>query len=176
MFEDSLIESGNKLKTKRGLTTFLSFGLQIALVGVLVLIPLLFTEALPKTQLMTFLVAPPPPPPPPPPPGPPVPPGAARPAVVSRAPRWLPMAAVAVMILVLGIGIGVVGTIGVAAVSRHFHHRGPAAVGPDFHRFGPRGPRVVPPNQRPVRPGLPVKPGQPAQPVQPATPNPSPTG
>jgi protein TonB len=33
-----------------------------------VLIPLLFTEALPKTQLMTFLVAPPPPPPPPPPP------------------------------------------------------------------------------------------------------------
>ncbi len=68
MFEDSLIESGGRLKTKRGLTTFLSFGLQIALVGVLVLIPLLFTEALPKTQLMTFLVAPPPPPPPPPPP------------------------------------------------------------------------------------------------------------
>jgi protein TonB len=68
MFEDSLIESGNRLKTKRGVTTFLSFGLQMALVGVLVLIPLLFTEALPKTQLMTFLVAPPPPPPPPPPP------------------------------------------------------------------------------------------------------------
>ena len=68
MFEDSLIESGNRLKTKRGVTTFLSFGLQILLVGVLVLIPLLFTEALPKTQLMTFLVAPPPPPPPPPPP------------------------------------------------------------------------------------------------------------
>jgi periplasmic protein TonB len=68
MFEDSLIESGGRLKTKRGLTTFLSFGLQIALVGVLVMIPLLFTEALPKTQLMTFLVAPPPPPPPPPPP------------------------------------------------------------------------------------------------------------
>jgi len=68
MFEDSLIESGGRLKTKRGLTTFLSFGLQIALVGVLVLIPLLFTEALPKTQLMTFLVAPPPPPLPPPPP------------------------------------------------------------------------------------------------------------
>ena len=41
MFEDSLIESGGRLKTKRGLTTFLSFGLQIALVGVLVLIPLL---------------------------------------------------------------------------------------------------------------------------------------
>jgi protein TonB len=68
MFEDSLIESGGKLKTKRGLTTVLSFSLQVALIGVLVLLPLLFTEALPKTQLMTFLVAPPPPPPPPPPP------------------------------------------------------------------------------------------------------------
>ena len=31
MFEDSLIESGGRLKTKRGLTTFLSFGFQIAL-------------------------------------------------------------------------------------------------------------------------------------------------
>jgi protein TonB len=40
----------------------------MALVVVLVLIPLLFTEALPRTQLSTFLVAPPPPPPPPPPP------------------------------------------------------------------------------------------------------------
>src|ERR1700726_25745 len=67
MFEDSLIESGGRLKTKRGVWTFLSFVLEAVLVGVLVLIPLLFTEALPKTQLMTFLVAPPPPPPPPPP-------------------------------------------------------------------------------------------------------------
>ena len=65
MFEDSLIESGNKLKTKRGVTTFVSFLFQVGLLCVLVLIPLLFTEALPKTQLMTFLVAPPPPPPPP---------------------------------------------------------------------------------------------------------------
>jgi periplasmic protein TonB len=68
MFEDSLIESGGKLKTKRGMTTAISFSFQVVLVGILVLIPLLFTEALPKTQLMTFLVAPPPPPPPPPPP------------------------------------------------------------------------------------------------------------
>ncbi len=45
-----------------------SFVLQILLIGVLVLLPLVFTEALPKQQLMTFLVAPPPPPPPPPPP------------------------------------------------------------------------------------------------------------
>lgn len=68
MFEDSLLESGGRLKTKRGMTTTISFILEIVLVGILVLIPLLFTEALPKQQLMTFLVAPPPPPPPPPPP------------------------------------------------------------------------------------------------------------
>jgi len=68
MFEDSLLESGGRLKTKRGMTTFFSMILQVFLIGLLVLIPLLFTEALPKQQLMTFLVAPPPPPPPPPPP------------------------------------------------------------------------------------------------------------
>jgi len=68
MFEDSLIESGGKLKTKRGLTTTISIIFQMMLIGVLVLIPLLFTEALPKAQLMTMLMAPPPPPPPPPPP------------------------------------------------------------------------------------------------------------
>jgi protein TonB len=68
MFEDSLIESGGKLRSKRGMTTTVSFLIQVALIGILVLIPLLFTEALPKQQLMTFLVAPPPPPPPPPPP------------------------------------------------------------------------------------------------------------
>lgn len=68
MFEDSLLESGGKFKTKRGATTTLAVVLQCAFVGVLVLIPLIYTEALPKQQLMTFLVAPPPPPPPPPPP------------------------------------------------------------------------------------------------------------
>ncbi len=68
MFEDSLIESGGKLKTKRGLTSSIAFIFEAVLVGVMVLIPLLFTDALPKAQLMTFLVAPPPPPPPPPPP------------------------------------------------------------------------------------------------------------
>jgi len=46
----------------------LSFFLQCALIGILVLVPLIYTEALPRQQLMTFLVAPPPPPPPPPPP------------------------------------------------------------------------------------------------------------
>jgi protein TonB len=68
MFEDSLIESGGKLKTKRLYTSILSFVGQFALVGVLILIPLIYTDALPKSMTMTFLVAPPPPPPPPPPP------------------------------------------------------------------------------------------------------------
>ena len=67
MFEDSLIESGGRLKTKRGLTTSLSFLFEAMLLGVMILIPLLFTYALPKTQLLTLIVAPPPPPPPPPP-------------------------------------------------------------------------------------------------------------
>ncbi len=68
MFEDSLIESGGKLKTQRPVTAFLSFGLQAIIIGVMILIPLIFTEALPKGMTMTFLAAPPPPPPPPPPP------------------------------------------------------------------------------------------------------------
>ena len=67
MFEDSLIESGGKLKTKRGWTSIVSFLLQFMIIGVMVLIPLIFTEALPKTVTLGFLVAPPPPPPPPPP-------------------------------------------------------------------------------------------------------------
>jgi len=67
MFEDSLLESGGRLKTRRGRTTTFAIILEIALIGLMVLMPLIFTEALPKQQLMTFLVAPPPPPPPPPP-------------------------------------------------------------------------------------------------------------
>ena len=68
MFEDSLIESTNRFKTKQKWTTLLSFVLQVFLILILILIPLIYTEALPKAQLTTFLVAPPPPPPPPPPP------------------------------------------------------------------------------------------------------------
>ncbi len=69
MFEDSLIESGGRgRRGRRTGTTLLSFILQAILIGILILIPLIYTEALPKQQLMTFLVAPPPPPPPPPPP------------------------------------------------------------------------------------------------------------
>ena len=71
MFEDSLLESGgpnSKLRRRSPWATLVSFLIQAALVGVLVLIPLIYTEALPKQQLMGYLIAPPPPPPPPPPP------------------------------------------------------------------------------------------------------------
>jgi len=67
MFEDSLIESGGKLKTKRGRTSAVAFMIEFMIIGVMVLLPLIFTEALPKGQMMFLLVAPPPPPPPPPP-------------------------------------------------------------------------------------------------------------
>lgn len=63
MFEDSLIESGGKLKTKRGATTMFSFVVQVGIIGFMVLLPLLFTEALPNLQSAMSLVAPPPPPP-----------------------------------------------------------------------------------------------------------------
>src|SRR5215472_3048791 len=77
MFEDSLMESGGKLKTKRGATTIVAFIFEVLFLIVLVLLPLIFTEALPTKQLMTMLTAPPPPPPPPPPP-------AAAPVVVKK--------------------------------------------------------------------------------------------
>jgi len=65
---DNLIEcSPAGMKTKTGLTVFISTMVQMLLLGVMVLIPLIYTEALPKAMLTTFLVAPPPPPPPPPP-------------------------------------------------------------------------------------------------------------
>lgn len=65
MFDQTFVADG---KTKKPFTVFLSFIIQIVLIIVLILVPLIFTDSLPKTQLTSFLVAPPPPPPPPPPP------------------------------------------------------------------------------------------------------------
>jgi len=66
LFSDSLLEFGVQRKRKAAATTF-SFVLNCLAIGLVVIVPLFFTEELPKAQLMTFLVAPPPPPPPPPP-------------------------------------------------------------------------------------------------------------
>ena len=70
MFEDSLIISGRRSQTKKPWTVLVSFVGQSIMLFIAVLVPLIYTEALPKAQLMTFLMAPPPPPPPPPPPAP----------------------------------------------------------------------------------------------------------
>src|ERR1700691_1390172 len=67
MFEDSLLESGGRLKTRRGRTTSFAIVLEVMAICVMVLIPLIFTEALPKQLMLTALYVPPPPPPPPPP-------------------------------------------------------------------------------------------------------------
>ncbi len=63
-----LIYSAAKTKNWKRATIPIAYVAEVILVGVMILIPLIYTEALPKAQLMTFLVAPPPPPPPPPPP------------------------------------------------------------------------------------------------------------
>ncbi len=63
-----LIYSAVKTDNWKRATIPLAYIFEVILIGVMVLIPLIYTEALPKAQLMTFIVAPPPPPPPPPPP------------------------------------------------------------------------------------------------------------
>lgn len=66
MFSDSLLEFQGANKRKAAATTT-SFIFNCLAIGVMLIMPLIFTEDLPKAQLLTMLVAPPPPPPPPPP-------------------------------------------------------------------------------------------------------------
>src|SRR5712692_4045196 len=68
MFDELVESSPVKKKSSTPFTIFLSTLMQCFLVGVLILVPLIYTEALPKAMLTTLLVAPPPPPPPAPPP------------------------------------------------------------------------------------------------------------
>src|SRR5260370_4705171 len=77
MFEQTFVEG----KTSKPWTVVVSCMDQMVGITAAIIIPLLFTDALPKTQLTSFLVAPPPPPPPPPPPA------AAAPKVVKVIPR-----------------------------------------------------------------------------------------
>jgi len=67
LFATSLLEYGGGDKTRRRGATMISFIIQCLLIGVALIVPLMFTDALPQAQLLTLLVAPPPPPPPPPP-------------------------------------------------------------------------------------------------------------
>jgi periplasmic protein TonB len=70
LFSDCLVESSKLERGRRKFASVLSLIFQSLLIGTMLIVPLLFTEALPKQQLLTLLVAPPPPPPPPPPAGP----------------------------------------------------------------------------------------------------------
>src|SRR5487761_192156 len=62
---DQLVESTNKSTTHKDWTVWLSALIQALILGILILIPLIYTSALPSAMMTTFLVAPPPPPPPP---------------------------------------------------------------------------------------------------------------
>jgi protein TonB len=65
MFSDSLLRYEGQ-KRRQTWATLGSFVLQCLVIVGLILLPLYYTQELPKSQLLTFLIAPPPPPPPPP--------------------------------------------------------------------------------------------------------------
>jgi periplasmic protein TonB len=67
MFADVLLETNGLQRQRRTMATALSFILECSLLGGLLIAPLMYTETLPRQELLSFLVAPPPPPPPPPP-------------------------------------------------------------------------------------------------------------
>src|ERR1700733_4644996 len=68
MFDELVESTSERKKTNKGWAVILSVFVQCSILFVLILIPLIYTQALPKAMLSTLLVAPPPPPPPPPPP------------------------------------------------------------------------------------------------------------
>jgi len=67
LFADVLLEADTTERRRRRWAATSSIMVQAMVVGLSLLIPLMFTEALPRQQLLTFLIAPAPPPPPPPP-------------------------------------------------------------------------------------------------------------
>jgi protein TonB len=66
MFEDSMMESGNRIERKSKFWSFVAFLLNAAALLALVIWPLLHPEALPRQMMATLMVAPSPPPAPPP--------------------------------------------------------------------------------------------------------------
>ena len=61
MFEDSLFATNQHRSGQRGLAAVMSFGVQAVFLGLLVLIPLLYTDALPLTSLKSYVEIPVPP-------------------------------------------------------------------------------------------------------------------
>jgi len=76
MFQHTFVDARQGRKPWLVVVSFLG---QILLVFLLILIPLIYTDSLPRAQLTSFLVAPPPPPPPPPP--------APAPKIIKAVPR-----------------------------------------------------------------------------------------
>lgn len=68
MFEEMVVSNAKNKATNKPWTVAISMALQVGFLAILILIPLIYTEALPKTLMSSILLAPPPPPPPPPPP------------------------------------------------------------------------------------------------------------
>ena len=62
-FADILLESDGQERRRRRWAAASSAIVQSLMLATMSIVPLMFTEALPKAQLLTFLVAPPPPPP-----------------------------------------------------------------------------------------------------------------
>jgi protein TonB len=61
MFEDSLVESTGRIRTRSKRLVVVSFFLQAAILAVLMLLPYLYPAALPKQAFQALLLAPPPP-------------------------------------------------------------------------------------------------------------------
>jgi periplasmic protein TonB len=68
MFEEMVVPTSQAKKTNKPTTVLVSMVLQVSFLALLILIPLIYTEALPRAMMSSILLAPPPPPPPPPPP------------------------------------------------------------------------------------------------------------
>jgi len=62
MFEDALVESTGRLKTQSKYWLFGAFAVNGGLLAIMILMPLLYPEALPKTAMTEMLIAPAPPP------------------------------------------------------------------------------------------------------------------
>lgn len=62
MFEMSIVESSGALKTNSGRFVWITAAFNAAVVGAMILVPLLYPEALPRTLLASVVTAPPPPP------------------------------------------------------------------------------------------------------------------
>jgi protein TonB len=62
MFEDSTFESANRIRTRSRGWSLAAFALNSAILAALIVIPLIYPEALPKQWAIALLTAPPPPP------------------------------------------------------------------------------------------------------------------